>query len=64
MGWAGGAMQCKGILQIWIIVQGPTAFAVGVDGVVWIVFSFVCLFALLSPSLRVGRLVVLGFTIR
>ena len=44
--------QCRGILLIWIIVgQGPIALAVGADGVVWTLFSFICLFSFISPSL-------------
>ena len=31
--------QCRGVILIWIIVgQGPTMFAEGADGVVWIFF--------------------------
>ena len=44
--------QCRGVVLIWIIVvQGPTALAVGVGGVVWTFFhSSIFFFSLLSPS--------------
>ena len=44
--------QCRGVLQIWIIVrQGPIVFAVGAGGVVWTFFSLIYHFFFLSPSL-------------
>ena len=44
--------QCRGILLIWIIVgQGLIALAVGADGGCLDIFSLVCHFCFLSPSL-------------
>ena len=47
--------QCRGVLLIWIIVgQGPVALAVGAGGGCLDIFSLVCHFSLLSPSLGDG----------
>ena len=44
--------QCRGVLQIWIIVgQGPVALAVGAGGGCLDIFSLICPFSPLSPSL-------------
>ena len=44
--------QCRGVLLIWITVgQGPIALAVGAGGGCLDIFSFVCHFCFLSPSL-------------
>ena len=44
--------QCRGILLIWIIVgQGPVALAVGAGGGCLDIFSLICRFSSLSPSL-------------
>ena len=48
-------LQCRGVLLIWILVgQGPIALAVGADGGCLDIFSLVCLFSFLSPSLGDG----------
>ena len=51
----GGRMvlfQCRGVLQIWIIIgQGPTVLAVGAGGGCLDTFSLIYHFSLLSPSL-------------
>ena len=50
--WCWVNFQCWGVLTIWIIEgQGPTAFAVGADGGCLAIFSLVCHFSTLSPSL-------------
>ena len=50
--WCWVNFQCRTILQICITVrQGPTALAVGSGGGCLDIFSLVCLFSLLSPSL-------------
>ena len=47
-----GNFQCRGILLLRKLVgQGPTALVVGACGVVWIFFSLVYPFSLLSPAL-------------
>ena len=44
--------QCWGVLVIWIIVgQGPVALAVGAGGGCLDIFSLICPFSPLSPSL-------------
>ena len=44
--------QCRGVLLIWIIVgQGPTALVVGAGGGCLDIFSLICHFSFLSPSL-------------
>ena len=44
--------QCRGVLLIWIIVgQGPIALAVGAGGGCLDIFSLICHFSFLSPSL-------------
>ena len=44
--------QCWGVLLIWIIVgQGPVALAVGAGGGCLDIFSLICPFSPLSPSL-------------
>ena len=44
--------QCRGLLLIWIIVgQGPVALAVGAGGGCLDIFSLICPFSPLSPSL-------------
>ena len=44
--------QCLGVLLVWIIVgQGPIALAVGAGGGCLDIFSLICLFSFLSPSL-------------
>ena len=44
--------QCRGVLLIWIIVgQGPVALAVGAGGGCLDIFSLICPFSPLSPSL-------------
>ena len=55
-GWSGGAMvpdklQCRGVLLIWIVGQGPAALAVGAGGGCLDIFSLVYHFFFLSPSL-------------
>ena len=45
-------LQCWGVLLIWIIVgQGPVALAVGAGGGCLDIFSLICPFSPLSPSL-------------
>ena len=45
-------LQCRGVLLIWIIVgQGPVALAVGAGGGCLDIFSLICPFSPLSPSL-------------
>ena len=47
--------QRRGVLLIWLIVgQGPIALAVGAGGRYLDIFSLVCLFSFLSPSLGDG----------
>ena len=49
---AGLNFQCRGLLLIWIIVgQGPTAFAVGAGWDCLDIFSLICHFSLLPPTL-------------
>ena len=51
----GSAVQCRGILQIWIREgQGPTALAVGAGGGCLDIFSLIYQISqyFLSPSLR------------
>ena len=44
--------QCRGVLLVWIIVgQGPVALAVGAGGGCLDIFSLICPFYSLSPSL-------------
>ena len=44
--------QCRGVLLIWIIVgQGPVALAIGAGGGCLDIFSLICPFSPLSPSL-------------
>ena len=44
--------QCRGVLLTWIIVgQGPVALAVGAGGGCLDIFSLICPFSPLSPSL-------------
>ena len=44
--------QCRGVLLIWIIVgQGPIVLAVGAGGGCLDIFSLICHFSILSPSL-------------
>ena len=44
--------QCRGVLLIWIIVgQWPIALAVGAGGGCLDIFSFICPFSPLYPSL-------------
>ena len=44
--------QCRGVLQIWIKVgQGPIVLAVGAGGGCLDIFSLICHFSFLSPSL-------------
>ena len=44
--------QCRGVLLVWMIVgQGPIALAVGAGGGCLDIFSLICLFSFLSPSL-------------
>ena len=51
--WCLVNFQCRGVLLIWIIVgQGPTTLAVGASGGCLDIFSLVCRFSFLSPSLR------------
>ena len=52
--WSWVNFQCPvpGRPTIWMVVgQGPTAPAVGADGVVWTFFTLLYLFSPLSPSL-------------
>ena len=50
--WCWVNFQCWGVLLIWIVVgQGPTALAVGAGGGCLDIFSLVCHFSFLSPSL-------------
>ena len=50
--WCSVNFQCRGVLLIWIRVgQGPTALAVGAGGGCLDIFSLVCHFSFLSPSL-------------
>ena len=52
MRWCWVNFQCRGVLLIWIIVgQGPTELAVGAGGGCLDIFSLVCHFSFLSPSL-------------
>ena len=51
--WCWVSFQFRGVLLIWIRVgQGPTALAVGANGVVWTFFS--CLSFLFSFCLSLG----------
>ena len=51
MRWCWVNFQCRGVLLIWIIVgQGPAALAVGAGGGCLDIFSLVCRFSSLSPS--------------
>ena len=44
--------QCRGVLHIWIKVgQGPIVLAVGAGGGCLDIFSLICQFSFLSPSL-------------
>ena len=44
--------QCRGVLLVWMIVgQGPIALAVGAGKGCLDIFSLICLFSFLSPSL-------------
>ena len=50
--WCWVNFQCRGVLLIWIIVgQGPTALVVGAGGGCLDIFSLICHFSFLSPSL-------------
>ena len=50
--WCWVNFQCRGVLLIWIRVgQGPSALAVGAGGGCLDIFSLVCHFSFLSPSL-------------
>ena len=50
--WFWVSFQCQGVLFIWSRVgQGPTALAVGAGGGCLDIFSLVCHFSFLSPSL-------------
>ena len=50
--WCLVNFQCRGVLLIWIRVgQGPTALAMGADGVVGTYFAVVYNFPFVSPSL-------------
>ena len=58
-----GELPVPGRPTIWMIVgQGPAALAVGAGGNCLNIFTLLYLFSPLSPSLWVGRLVVLGLT--
>ena len=47
-----GNFQCRGVLLVWIRVgQGPTALAVGAGGGCLDIFTLICPFSSLSPSL-------------
>ena len=53
--WSWVNFQCRGVLQIWIIVgQGPTALVVGAGGDCLDVFSLVYQFSSVSLSLGDG----------
>ena len=43
--------QCRGVLLVWIIGQGPIALAVGAGGGCLDIFSLIYLFSFPSPSL-------------
>ena len=48
----GKNFQCRGVLLIWIIVgKGPVVLAVGAGGGCLDIFSLICRFSPLSPSL-------------
>ena len=50
--WCWTNFQCWDVLLIWIIVgQGPTVLTVGAGGGCLDIFSLLCHFSLLSPSL-------------
>ena len=52
VGWCLVSFQCRGVQQIWIRVgQGPTALAIGSGGGCLDIFTLVCHFSFLSPSL-------------
>ena len=61
-GWSGGVMvlgklPVLGHPTIWIIVgQGPNALTVGVGGGCLDIFSLVCHFSILTPSLGDGQI--------
>ena len=58
-----GKLPVPGRPTIWITVgQGPTALAVGAGRFFLDIFTLICPFSPLSPSLSVGWLVVLGLT--
>ena len=49
--WCWVNFQCRGVLLVWIrIGQGPTALAVGADGVVWTILSLVYYFSFFPLS--------------
>ena len=53
--WCWVNFQCWGVLLIWMRVgQGPTALAVGAGGGCLDIFSLICHFSFLSPSLSGG----------
>ena len=50
--WCWVNFQCRGVLLVWMIVgQGPIALAVDAGGGCLDIFSLVCHFSFLSPSL-------------
>ena len=50
--WSWVNFQCRGVLLVWIrIGQGPTALAVGAGGGCLDIFTLICPFSSLSPSL-------------
>ena len=50
--WCWVNFQCRGVLLVWITVgQGPIVLAVGAGGGCLDIFSLVCRFSFLSPSL-------------
>ena len=54
MRWCWVNFQCRGVLLIWLIGQGPTALAEGADGGCEDTFTLIYLFSPLSPLF--GRL--------
>ena len=50
--WSWVSFQCGGVLLVWKIVgQGPTTLAVGAGWGCLDIFTLICPFSLLSPSL-------------
>ena len=66
--WCWVSLQCRGVLQIWIIVgQGPTALASRWVGAVLDILVLIChffSFSLRGGAMVLGKLLVPGHPIR